>query len=73
MAHARGIRVSLMSYEARFDTPHNPSPPYAATEENLYEYTQEVVAETIRKLPRLDALGFRIGKAAAALSSSGAI
>lgn len=62
MAHARGIRVSLMSYEARFDTPHNPSPPYAATEENLYEYTQEVVAETIRKLPRLDALGFRIGE-----------
>src|SRR5579871_544404 len=62
MAHARGIKVSLMSYEARFHTPQNPNPPYKATEENLYKYTREVVEQMIRKTPKLDAIGFRIGE-----------
>lgn len=62
MAHARGIRVSLMSYEARFHTPQNPNPPYKATEQNLYKYTREVVEQMIRKTPKLDAIGFRIGE-----------
>ena len=62
MAHARGIKVSLMSYEARFHTPENPDPPYKATEENLYKYTREVVEAMIRATPKLDAIGFRIGE-----------
>ncbi|MHB8634861.1 MAG: alpha/beta hydrolase family protein [Fimbriimonadaceae bacterium] len=62
MAHARGIKVSLMSYEARFHTPQNPNPPYKSTEENLYKYTQEVVEAMIRRTPKLDAIGFRIGE-----------
>ena len=62
MAHARGIKVSLMSYEAKFHTPQNPKPPYASTEANLYTYTREVVERMIRGLPKLDAIGFRIGE-----------
>ncbi len=62
LAHARGIKVSLMSYEAQFYTPHNPKPPYESNETNLYRYTREVVEALIRALPGLDTIGFRIGE-----------
>lgn len=62
MAHERGIRVSLMCYEANLKIPQNPNPPYAATEENIYTYTKEVVEQMIRKAPGLDAIGYRIGE-----------
>jgi len=62
MAHARGIRVSLMAYEANLKIPQNPNPPYQATEANIYTYTREVVEQTIRQVPKLDEIGFRIGE-----------
>ena len=61
MAHARGVRVSLMAYEARFRTPHAPAP-YPENEADLYAYTREVVEKLIRQAPELDAIGFRIGE-----------
>ncbi len=61
MAHERGIRVSLMAYEARFHTPHVPEP-YPETEADDYAYTREVVEKMIRQAPGLDAIGFRIGE-----------
>jgi len=61
MAHARGVRVSLMAYEARFHTPHAPEP-YPENEADLYAYTREVVEKLIRQAPGLDAIGFRIGE-----------
>ncbi|HVT11202.1 MAG TPA: acetylxylan esterase [Fimbriimonadaceae bacterium] len=62
MAHERGIRVSLMCYEANLKIPQNPNPPYQATEQNIYKYTKEVVEQMIRKAPGLDAIGYRIGE-----------
>lgn len=62
MAHARGIRVSLMAYEANLKIPQNPNPPYPATEANIYKYTAEVVEQMIRQVPGLDAIGYRIGE-----------
>jgi len=62
MAHERGIRVSLMCYEANLKIPQNPNPPYKATEQNIYKYTKEVVEQMIRKAPKLDAIGYRIGE-----------
>src|SRR5512142_1783493 len=61
MAHARGIRVSLMAYEARFHTPHTPAP-YPENEKDLSDYTREMVEKMIRQAPGLDAIGFRIGE-----------
>ena len=61
MAHARGIRVSLMAYEARFHTPHAPDP-YPENEKDLYDYTREMVEKMVRQAPGLDAIGFRIGE-----------
>ncbi len=61
MAHARGIRVSLMAYEARFRTPHAKEP-YPENEADLYAYTREVVEKMIRRAPGLDSIGFRIGE-----------
>jgi len=61
MAHARGVRISLMAYEARFRTPHAPAP-YPENEADLYAYTREVVEQMIRQVPDLDAIGFRIGE-----------
>jgi dienelactone hydrolase len=61
MAHARGVRVSLMAYEARFHTPHA-AEPYPENEADLYAYTREVVEKMIRQAPGLDAIGFRIGE-----------
>jgi dienelactone hydrolase len=61
MAHARGVRVSLMAYEARFRTPHAPNP-YPENEADLYAYTREVVEKMIGQVPELDAIGFRIGE-----------
>ncbi len=60
-AHSRGVRVSLMAYEARFRTPHTPAP-YPENEADLYAYTREVVEKLIRQAPELDAIGFRIGE-----------
>lgn len=62
MAHARGIRVSLMAYQASLKIPQNPDPPYEGTEANVYAYTREAVEQMIRKAPGLDAIGFRIGE-----------
>jgi dienelactone hydrolase len=62
MAHVRGIRVSLMAYEAGMRIPQNPRPPYQETEPNAYKYTREVVEQMIRGVPGLDAIGFRIGE-----------
>lgn len=62
LAHARGVKVSVMSYEAQFTTPHDPKPPYESSEANLATYTREVVEAMIRALPGLDAIGFRIGE-----------
>jgi cephalosporin-C deacetylase-like acetyl esterase len=62
MAHDRGIRVSLMAYQATLNIPQNPRPPYRATEAVLYDYTREVVEKMIRQAPGLDAIGFRIGE-----------
>ena len=61
MAHARGVRVSLMAYEARFRTPHAPGP-YPENEADLSAYTREVVEKLVRQAPDLDAIGFRIGE-----------
>ena len=61
MAHDRGVRVSLMAYEARFRTPHAPDS-YPENEADLYAYTREVVEKMIRQAPELDAIGFRIGE-----------
>jgi dienelactone hydrolase len=61
MAHARGIRISLMAYEARFHTPHSPDP-YPENEKDLSDYTREMVEKMIRQAPGLDAIGFRIGE-----------
>jgi len=61
-AHSRGIRVSLMAYEARIQIPQNPNPPYENTEELAYDYTREVVEKMIRQCPGLDMIGFRIGE-----------
>lgn len=62
MAHARGIKVSLMSYQASLSIPQNRKPPYGETTANEFDYTKEAVEEMIRKAPGLDALGFRIGE-----------
>ena len=62
MAHERGIRLSLMAYEARLRIPQKPEVPYPDTEEVAYEYTREVVEKMIRLAPALDAIGYRIGE-----------
>jgi dienelactone hydrolase len=62
MAHARGVRVSLMAYEARLSTPHRRSTPYPNDEATAYAYTRDVVERMIRGAPGLDAIGFRIGE-----------
>lgn len=62
LAHARGIRVSLMSYQASLRIPQNPSPPYTLDEKTTYAYTKEVVEAMIRQAPGLDAIGYRIGE-----------
>lgn len=63
MAKDRGIRVSLMSYHASWraraggkDQPRKP------TEEELVEYTREMVAKIIKECPDLWMIGFRIGE-----------
>ncbi len=62
LAHERGIRVSLMAYEANLRIPQNPNPGYDASEKNIYTYTKEVVEQMIRRAPGLDAIGYRIGE-----------
>ena len=62
LAHERGIRVSLMAYEANLRIPQNPNPGYDASEKNIYKYTKEVVEQMIRRAPGLDSIGYRIGE-----------
>lgn len=62
MAHARGIRVSLMAYQADLRIPQNKKPPYPSDEATIYDYTRDVVERMIREAPGLDAIGFRIGE-----------
>ena len=62
LAHERGIRVSLMAYEANLKIPQNLNPGYNASEANIYKYTKEVVEQMIRRAPGLDAIGYRIGE-----------
>ena len=62
MAHERGVRVSLMAYEARLTIPQKPKVPYPNTEAVAYDYTKEVVAKMIRHAPKLDAIAYRIGE-----------
>ena len=62
MAHARGIKVSLMAYEARLTIPEKPKVPYPNTEEVAYAYTKEMVEKMIRQAPELDAIAYRIGE-----------
>jgi len=69
-AHRHGIRVSLMSYEARFDTPHNLKPPYKGDEAEVYEYTKEVVEKMIRQAPGSTRSDFGSARAAAVQSFS---
>jgi dienelactone hydrolase len=61
-AHARGVRVSVMSYEARLSVPHRRDPPYPADEATAFAYTRDAVERLIRGAPGLDAIGFRIGE-----------
>ena len=51
MAHARGIKVSLMAYEAQLSIPQKRDVPYRKTEEVAYEYTKEMVEKMIRQAP----------------------
>src|SRR5437667_10782881 len=62
LAHARGIKVSMMSYSTLLSIPQNPNPPYDNSEQTAYNYTREVVEQMIRGAPGLDAIGFRIGE-----------
>jgi hypothetical protein len=62
LAHQRGIRVSLMAYEARLTIPQKPKVPYPDTEAVAYAYTREVVGKMIRQAPKLDAIAYRIGE-----------
>lgn len=61
-ARDRGIRVSLMSYEAKFSIPHHRKPPVEASEAAIATYTREAVEAMIRGVPGLGAIGFRIGE-----------
>ena len=62
MAHSRGIKVSLMAYEAQMRIPQKRDVPYRKTEEAAYEYTKEMVEKMIRQAPELDAIGYRVGE-----------
>ncbi len=62
MAHERGIRLSLMAYEARLRIPQQREVPYPDTEEVAYDYTREMVEKMIRQAPALDAIAYRIGE-----------
>lgn len=62
LAHNRGIKVGLMSYQTSWDGPFLPKAPYEATEENLALYTKECVRNLLKVLPELDFIGFRIGE-----------
>jgi dienelactone hydrolase len=62
MAHARGIKVSLMAYEAHLTISQKRKVPYPNTEEVAYAYTREVVEKMIRQAPELDAIAYRIGE-----------
>ena len=61
-AKERGIKFGMMSYSASWDGPGLRKSPYENTEENLAEYTREVVRKMIQSCPDLDMIGFRIGE-----------
>ncbi|HOO55179.1 MAG TPA: hypothetical protein PLN69_00010 [bacterium] len=63
MAKERGIHVSLMSYHASWHLSRNEKNPLPEpSEEQLTEYTREMVAKLITKCPDLWMVGFRIGE-----------
>jgi len=63
MAKDRGIRVSLMSYQAGWKfSKTEETKPYEPSEEELSDYTRDVVSRIIRECPDLWMLGFRIGE-----------
>lgn len=62
MAKDRGIKFAIMSYSASWNGPGLRKSPYEENEENLAEYTREVVANMIRQCPDLAMIGFRVGE-----------
>lgn len=65
LAAERGIRVSLMSYHASWHltaADRRDDDAYVPTDDELAEYTRDVVSQIIRKCPGLWMIGFRIGE-----------
>ncbi|MEW6201558.1 MAG: hypothetical protein AB1546_06265 [bacterium] len=62
MAKDRGIRTSLMSYHAGWSLTGHGEGPRPPTDEELADYTREMVRDIINKCPDLWMVGFRIGE-----------
>jgi hypothetical protein len=62
MAHERGIKVGLMSYQASWEIPDAPKPRAEQTADASTEYTREMVRQIASQVPELDFIGFRIGE-----------
>ena len=62
MAHERGVKVGLMSYQASWEIPDAPKPLYEPTDDALMAYTKEMVRQIASQVPELDFVGFRIGE-----------
>jgi len=62
MAHERGIKVGLMSYQASWDIPDAPKPSYEQSDDAVMAYTREMVRQIASQVPELDFIGFRIGE-----------
>jgi len=62
MAADRGIRVSLMSYHASWHLTRDDETSPEPNDEQLVEYTREMVRKIIEKCPDLWMVGFRIGE-----------
>jgi len=58
MAHARGIRVALMTYSGGVDD----YPPAKLEGDDLKTYTREATSDLVTRAPGLAMLGFRIGE-----------
>jgi len=62
MAHERGIKVGLMSYQTSWDIPDAPKSRAEQSDDALGEYTREMVRQMVSGVPELDFIGFRIGE-----------
>jgi hypothetical protein len=60
LAHARGVRVGLMTYSATDGL--NGYATGALTDDQLKTYTREATADLVNRAPGLDLLGFRTGE-----------